>query len=45
MVKEVVHDPIFLGGKSELATIEDLQIARDLLGLVFPDTVIIEPEN
>ena len=31
MVKEIVHDPIFLGGKSESATIEDLQVARDLL--------------
>ena len=31
MVKEVVHDPIFLGGKSEPATGEDLQVARDLL--------------
>ena len=30
MVKEVVHDPILLAGKSELATAEDLQIARDL---------------
>ena len=31
MVKEVVHDPILLAGKSEPATMEDLQIARDLL--------------
>ena len=31
MVKEVMHDPIFLSGKSEIATPEDLQIARDLL--------------
>lgn len=31
MVKELVHDPIFLGGKSEPATKEDLQTARDLL--------------
>ena len=31
MVKELVHDPIFLGGKSEAATAEDLQVARDLL--------------
>ena len=30
MIKEVVHDPILLGGKSEPATIEDLQIAQDL---------------
>ena len=26
-----MHDPIFLGGKSEVATIEDLQTAQDLL--------------
>ena len=31
MVKEVVHDPILLAGKSEAATIDDLQVARDLL--------------
>ena len=31
MVKEVVHDPIFLAMKSEAATIEDLQVAQDLL--------------
>ena len=31
MVREVVHDPIFLALKSELATKEDLQVARDLL--------------
>ena len=31
MVKEVVHDPIFLGVKSEPATLEDLQVAQDLL--------------
>ena len=31
MVKEVVHDPILLTGKSEPATAEDLQIAQDLL--------------
>lgn len=31
MVKEVVHDPILLAGKSEAATVEDLQVARDLL--------------
>ena len=31
MVRDVVHDPILLAGKSETATIEDLQIARDLL--------------
>ncbi len=31
MVKELMHDPIFLSGKSETATIEDLQTAQDLL--------------
>ena len=31
MIKELMHDPIFLAGKSELATEEDLQIAQDLL--------------
>ena len=31
MVKELIHDPIFLAGKSEAATKEDLQIAQDLI--------------
>ena len=31
MVKEVVHDPIFLAQKSERATKADLQVAQDLL--------------
>ena len=31
MIKELMHDPIFLAGKSEIATIDDLQIAQDLL--------------
>ena len=31
MVKEVMHDPIFLALKSAPATIEDLQLAKDLL--------------
>ena len=31
MVKEVVHDPIRLAGKSEPATMEDLFVAQDLL--------------
>ena len=31
MLKELMHDPIFLAGKSELATKEDLQVAQDLL--------------
>ena len=39
MVKEVVHDPILLAGKSETATVEDLQVAQDLL-----DTLIANKE-
>ena len=31
MVKEIVHDPIFLAMKSKPATVEDLQVAQDLL--------------
>lgn len=31
MVKELMHDPIFLGRKSAPATQEDLDTARDLL--------------
>ena len=31
MVKELIHDPIFLAGKSEIATKEDLQVAQDLM--------------
>ena len=31
MVRELVHDPIFLAQKSEPASTEDLQVARDLL--------------
>ena len=31
MIKELMHDPIFLAGKSEVATKEDLQVAHDLL--------------
>ena len=31
MIKPVVHDPFFLGLKSEPATKEDLQVAQDLL--------------
>ena len=40
MVKEVVHDPIFLALKSEPATAEDLQVAQDLL-----DTLIANKEG
>ena len=31
MIKELMHDPIFLAGKSEVATKGDLQVAQDLL--------------
>ena len=40
MVKEVIHDPIFLAGKSELATTEDLPVAKDLL-----DTLIANKDG
>ena len=40
MVKEVIHDPIFLAGKAELATKEDLQVAQDLL-----DTLIANKDD
>ena len=31
MVKELIHDPVFLGVRSDAATKDDLQTARDLL--------------
>ncbi len=31
MIKDLIHDPILLARKSEKATIEDLQVAQDLL--------------
>ena len=31
MVRELMHDPIFLAGKSEVATKEDIPTAKDLL--------------
>ena len=31
MVRELMHDPLFLGKKSQPATAEDLEVARDLL--------------
>ena len=31
MVRELMHDPIFLAGKSEVATKEDLHVTQDLL--------------
>lgn len=40
MVRELMHDPIFLAGKSEVATKEDLQVAQDLL-----DTLVAHRES
>ncbi len=40
MVKELIHDPILLARKSEKATIEDLQVAQDLL-----DTLIAHKDG
>lgn len=40
MIKNLVHDPIFLDGKSEAATKEDLQIAQDLI-----DTLITHRDS
>lgn len=40
MIKELMHDPIFLAGKSEVATKNDLKVAQDLL-----DTLIEHKES
>jgi len=40
MVKELMHDPIFLGGRSETAGKEDLPTAQDLL-----DTLMAHRES
>ena len=40
MIKELIHDPILLSIKSEEATIEDLQVAQDLL-----DTLIAHKDG
>ena len=40
MIKELMHDPIFLAGKSEMATKDDLTIAQDLL-----DTLMAHKDN
>lgn len=40
MVKELMHDPIFLGRKSVDATKEDLSVAQDLL-----DTLVFHKET
>lgn len=39
MIKEIIHDPIFLGIKSEVATKDDLSVSQDLL-----DTLIANRE-
>ena len=40
MVRELIHDPIFLARESEIATKEDLPIAQDLL-----DTLMAHKET
>ena len=40
MIKDVIHDPILLAMKSENATIEDVQVAQDLL-----DTLIANADG
>ena len=40
MIKELIHDPIFLAGKSEIAKKEDLPVALDLL-----DTLMAHKET
>ncbi len=40
MIRELMHDPIFLAGNSEVATKEDLQVANDLL-----ETLIAHKES
>ena len=40
MIKQVIHDPVILGVKSENATREDLQVAEDLL-----DTLIANKDG
>ncbi len=40
MIKELVHDPIFLAGKAEIATKEDLIVAENLL-----DTLMSHKED
>ncbi len=40
MIRELMHDPIFLAGKSEVTTKEVLQVAQDLL-----DTLIAHKDS
>lgn len=35
MIREVIHDPLFLAQKSEKATKEDLHIVKDLIDTLF----------
>ena len=37
-IKELMHGPIFIAGKSEVATKEDLQVAQDLLETLITHT-------
>lgn len=40
MIKNLVHDPIFLAGKAEVSTKEDLPIVQDLL-----NTLVVHKER
>ncbi|MBR4071640.1 MAG: peptide deformylase [Clostridia bacterium] len=40
MIRELIHDPIFLAGKSEVATKDDIEVAEDLL-----ETLIAHKES
>ena len=40
MIKELIHDPIFLAGRSEQATADDMQTAQDLI-----DTLLAHKES
>ena len=40
MVKELMHNPIFLAGKAEVSTKEDLPIVQDLL-----NTLVVHKER
>ena len=41
MVKELMHDLIFLAGKSESATKEDLQVAQDLRDTLMAIKIVV----
>ena len=45
MIKELMHDPIFLAGKSEVATKEDLQVAGDLLDELMAQEKLHRPDG